>query len=68
LVGTANCEVIEIDEASGSGKLIVQGHSSGEVWGLSCHPSKDIFVTGCDDKVNTVPPPCLPPSLKILVL
>ena len=43
--------MIEIDEASGVGKLIVQGHSSGEVWGLSCHPAKDLFVTACDDKV-----------------
>lgn len=54
LLGTANCEVIEIDEASGAGKLIVQGHSSGELWGLACHPSKDEFATACDDKTVRV--------------
>ena len=28
----------------------MDGHGDGELWGLSCHPSKDIFVTSSDDK------------------
>ena len=27
----------------------MQGHADGEMWGLSTHPSKDIFVTTSDD-------------------
>ena len=27
----------------------MQGHADGEMWGLSTHPSKDIFVSTSDD-------------------
>ena len=30
-------------------QAIMQGHADGEMWGLSTHPSKDIFVTTSDD-------------------
>ena len=28
----------------------VNSHTEGEIWGLSTHPEKEVFVTGSDDK------------------
>lgn len=45
-------------------QTLVRGHGEGEIWGLACHPDREVFVTASDDqtvrlwdvasKVNTV--------------
>ena len=45
-------------------QTILRGHGEGEIWGLACHPDRDVFVTASDDqtvrlwdvasKVNTI--------------
>ncbi|XP_047132983.1 echinoderm microtubule-associated protein-like 6 isoform X1 [Hydra vulgaris] len=50
LVGTQDNCIFEINEKTGSLQTLMDGHGDGELWGLSCHPSKDVFVTSSDDK------------------
>ena len=30
-------------------QAIVQGHGDGEMWGLTVHPTHDVFATSSDD-------------------
>lgn len=49
LIGTKNGEIIYIDK-NGVISILTQGHGEGEVWGLSCHPTKLECCTAGDDK------------------
>ena len=52
LVGTRGGEVLEID-MNGEAPVVTRllnGHFSGELWGLTAHPSKSQYVTCGDDK------------------
>jgi WD40 repeat protein len=52
LVGTRGSEVLEINIRSGTmlnSKPLLQGHGYRELWGLSCHPKKEEFITTGDD-------------------
>lgn len=31
-------------------QTILRGHGEGEIWGLACHPEREVFVTASDDK------------------
>jgi WD40 repeat protein len=53
LIGTKNGEIIDIDK-DGIMSIIIQGHGEGELWGLSCHPSKMEICTISDDKTLRV--------------
>ena len=47
LVGTKTSAIIEVDVKDRSRpKILVCGHSEGEMWALDTHPKKDNFVTG----------------------
>jgi len=58
LVGTRGSDVFEVDHNSILINVIVQGHSKdtgkcatkAEVWGLSCHPTENKFVTCGSDR------------------
>jgi len=50
LVGTKDSEIIEITEKTASSQTILRGHGEGEIWGLACHPEREVFVTASDDK------------------
>lgn len=50
LVGTKDSEIIEITEKSASSQTLVRGHGEGEIWGLACHPDREVFVTASDDQ------------------
>lgn len=49
LVGTQDNEIFEINEKTAAHQAIIEGHSDGEMWGLSTHPVKDVFATSSDD-------------------
>lgn len=38
-----------INEKSGQGQSLVQGHCEGELWGLSMHSSQQKYATASDD-------------------
>ncbi len=51
LAGTRDSEVYEVTVGDRSKpRLIIGGHSEGELWALASHPSQDLFATGSDDK------------------
>ena len=29
---------------------ILHGHGEGEIWGLACHPEKEVFLSASDDQ------------------
>ena len=31
-------------------QTLVCGHGEGEIWGLACHPDREVFVTASDDQ------------------
>lgn len=31
-------------------QTLVRGHGEGEIWGLACHPDREVFVTASDDQ------------------
>ena len=31
-------------------QTIIRGHGEGEIWGLACHPDREVFVTASDDQ------------------
>jgi microtubule-associated protein-like 6 len=49
LLGTATNEIYEIMEKDLSARLLVAGHSRGELWGLAAHHEKGLYVTAGDD-------------------
>lgn len=52
LFGTKSCEVFEISSLDGSSlhkHPILEGHGATELYGISCHPIKHVFVTVGDD-------------------
>ena len=50
LVGTNGGEIYEVAASEREQpQLLLQGHSPGELWGLSMHPKKPLFATGSDD-------------------
>ena len=49
LVGTKDSEVILINEKSGQGQSLIQGHGEGELWGLSTHCNQPKYATASDD-------------------
>ena len=51
LVGTKDSEVFELSvQDRDNPRLLVGGHTEGELWALAVHPSRQIFATGSDDK------------------
>ena len=48
-MGTKESEFIEINEKTGDTRMVTCGHSEGELWGLTTHPSSDKFVTASED-------------------
>ncbi|KAM7447232.1 Echinoderm microtubule-associated protein-like 5 [Porites harrisoni] len=50
LVGTKDSEIIEITEKTSTSQTLVRGHGEGEIWGLACHPDREVFVTASDDQ------------------
>jgi len=55
LVGTKGCDIYEIQlppnpSQHHSIQRIMSGHSSGEIWGLAMHPTKEEFCTCGDDR------------------
>lgn len=31
-------------------QTLIRGHGEGEIWGLACHPERDVFATASDDQ------------------
>ena len=44
-VGTSAGTIYEVDTTSHKATCVVQGHSSGELWGLATFPHSPLFVT-----------------------
>eukprot|EP00898_Chlorokybus_atmophyticus_P002667 jgi/Chlat1/3400/Chrsp23S03816 len=73
-VGTKSSEIYEFDLSTEDGyksnrKLVAQGHAGaldkekgvvmGEVWGVDCHATRDVFATASDDRsVRKTPQRC----------
>lgn len=49
LVGTRDGEIIEVGEKNAASNTMINGHTQGGIWGLSTHPSKDVFISASDD-------------------
>ncbi|XP_061915415.1 echinoderm microtubule-associated protein-like 6 isoform X1 [Entelurus aequoreus] len=49
LVGTKDGEIIEVGEKNAASNVLLDSHARGGVWGLSCHPAKEVLVTAGDD-------------------
>uniref|UniRef100_A0A3P8UJA0 Uncharacterized protein n=1 Tax=Cynoglossus semilaevis TaxID=244447 RepID=A0A3P8UJA0_CYNSE len=49
LVGTRNAEIIEVGEKNAACNILVNGHMDGPIWGLSTHPSRDVFLSAAED-------------------
>ena len=47
---TFSAEIFEVAAVSGNSLLLLEGHYSGELWGLATHPlNPDLFLTAGDD-------------------
>lgn len=47
VVGTKTSCIIDVDvKDRARPRILVGGHSEGEMWALATHPKKDVFVTG----------------------
>eukprot|EP00116_Pleurobrachia_bachei_P003289 sb/3463551/ len=49
-VGTSKGEILTVNERSGHVSVVLQSHGSGEVWGVTCHPSKQLSATVSSDR------------------
>eukprot|EP00002_Diphylleia_rotans_P034049 TRINITY_DN7287_c0_g2_i1.p1 TRINITY_DN7287_c0_g2~~TRINITY_DN7287_c0_g2_i1.p1 ORF type:complete len:2704 (-),score=538.32 TRINITY_DN7287_c0_g2_i1:170-8281(-) len=49
-VGTKTNQIFMINRKSGVVSVLIQGHYSGETWGLDCHPTDSVYATGGEDK------------------
>ncbi|XP_072121311.1 echinoderm microtubule-associated protein-like 6 isoform X4 [Mobula birostris] len=49
LVGTKDCEIIEVGEKNAASNSLIDGHMEGEIWGLATHPLKDLLISASDD-------------------
>ncbi|XP_037397929.1 echinoderm microtubule-associated protein-like 5 isoform X4 [Pygocentrus nattereri] len=49
LVGTRNAEIIEVGEKNAACNILVNGHMDGPIWGLSAHPTRDVFLSAAED-------------------
>uniref|UniRef100_A0A4W3H8Y1 EMAP like 5 n=1 Tax=Callorhinchus milii TaxID=7868 RepID=A0A4W3H8Y1_CALMI len=49
LVGTRNAEIIEVGEKNAVCNILINSHMDGPIWGLSAHPTKDVFLSAAED-------------------
>ena len=49
LIGTKYNNIYEISEKSSTVQCHMTSHSEGELWGLSVHPTKEIYATASYD-------------------
>ena len=45
VIGTKISNIYEIQEKTSTVQCLINAHSEGELWGLSVHPNKEIFIT-----------------------
>lgn len=51
LVGTSCGKILTIDEQTGEQKQIMQGHSTGETWGLAISQQGTVYTTADDNQI-----------------
>ena len=53
LVGLRDGTIYQVDIASGSKQVVMEGHSDGEVWGLAVGDENHVVTTGDDNKIKS---------------